>query len=111
MPLSPDFYRSAMQQLSSARPVTGRKMFGGAGLYLDGAFFCILDDDKVFFKVDDATKAAYEEAGMGVWVMAGQPNDKYRELPAEVYADLETLGVWIDASAEVARRGAAKKKR
>lgn len=109
MPLSPDFYRSTLAQLSSARPVTVKKMFGGAGVYFGEAFFCILDDDKIFFKVDEATVGAFEEAGMGVWMMGGQPNAKYRELPAAVFEDLETLGDWIDASVEVARRKPARK--
>lgn len=109
MPLSPEFYRSTLDRLSSIRPITAKRMFGGAGVYLDGAFFCVLDDDKIFFKVDSKTATEYEAAGMGPWMMGGQPNDKYRELPPHVLDHDDLLGEWMDASARVASVGGKKK--
>jgi TfoX/Sxy family transcriptional regulator of competence genes len=38
-------------------------MFGGVGLYLDGLFFALIDDDTLFFKTDEATRKRYESAG------------------------------------------------
>jgi DNA transformation protein len=104
MPLSPEFLSRVNTQLSAARPVRTRKMFGGLGIYLDEAFFGVCDDDKTFFKVDDTNIEAYESRGMGSWIMGGQINDKYREVPGDVMADPGELGDWIDAAAEVAKR-------
>lgn len=43
--------------------VTGRRMFGGYGLYLRGQFFAILIDDEVYFKTDEDTRVAYKKHG------------------------------------------------
>lgn len=104
MPLSPDFYKSTLDILSSTRPIRAKKMFGGAGIYLDEVFFAVLDDDKIFFKIDAETVAAYETLGMGPWLMAGEPQANYRELPPSVLQDPTKLGEWMDASAAAAQR-------
>jgi DNA transformation protein len=104
MPISPEFTSRVIAQLTAARPVRTRKMFGGLGIYLDEAFFGICDDDKTFFKVDDSNIAEYESRGMGPWIMGGQINDKYREVPDSIMKDPVELGDWIDASAQVALR-------
>ena len=52
------------EQLARVRPVTSRKMFGGVGVYAEGAFFALLDNDTLFFKVDDTTRPAFEACGM-----------------------------------------------
>ena len=54
-----------MDQLNSLGPVTVRKMFGGAGLYLDGTIFAVVANDALYFKVDDSNRPDYEAAGMG----------------------------------------------
>jgi DNA transformation protein and related proteins len=104
MPLSAEFLSRATAQLNAARPVRTRKMFGGLGIYLGEAFFGVCDDDKTFFKVDDENIQEYESRGMGPWIMGGQINDNYREVPDGVMADPGELGDWIDAAAEVAAR-------
>jgi hypothetical protein len=48
---------------------------------------------------------------MGPWILGDQPNLKYRELPAEILADLDHLGKWIDDSAAAAERLAKKPKK
>jgi DNA transformation protein and related proteins len=109
MPLSADFIGRVTEQLNAARPVRTRKMFGGLGIYLDEMFFGVCDDDKTFFKVDDHNIAAYESRGMGPWIMGGQLNDNYREVPDAVMAEPSELGEWIDAAVEVAKRRKTKK--
>ena len=79
-------------------------MFGGAGIYIDEVFFCVLDDDKIFFKVDNQSVAVYEELGMKPWLMGGEAQTNYRELPPSVYDDPEKLGEWMEESAAAAVR-------
>lgn len=110
MPVSPEFVTKACARLSEVRPVTFKKMFGGLGFYCEGEFFAVGDDDKICFKVDERTVASYEERGMGPWMMGGQENPAYRELPQEIFDDLGRLGEWIDAAVEVSRRKKVKKK-
>lgn len=111
MPLTPEFVTRTTATLQSVRPVRIKRMFGGLGIYLDEAFFGIADDDRLYFKVNEATAGKYEAKGMGPWITPQFQNDKYREVPAEVTADPSILGEWIDESAEVARNAKAKKAR
>lgn len=104
MPLTPGFYASTLEVLSSVRPIRAKKMFGGAGIYLDEVFFAILDDDRIFFKVDSETVSAYEAMGMGPWMLGDEAQSNYRELPPAIYNDLDRLGEWMDASAAAAVR-------
>ncbi|CAN5773321.1 hypothetical protein BH23GEM3_BH23GEM3_03900 [soil metagenome] len=41
------------------------KIIRRVGLYSDGLFFALPDDDALYFKVDDAICADYAAAGMG----------------------------------------------
>lgn len=55
-------------------------MFGGAGLYRDGVMFGILDDDAVFFRVDDALQAELEAQGSVAWVHSMKPDGSIRSM-------------------------------
>lgn len=110
MPISPEFYNATLEKLSQARPIRAKKMFGGAGVYHNEVFFSVLDDDKIFFKVNDDTVKAYEDLGMTPWLMDGVPQNKYRELPGSILNDPGQLGEWIDASVEAAKSNKKPKK-
>jgi DNA transformation protein len=66
MPILPDDYlHYVLDQLDDVGEVSVRRMFGGYGLYLDGAFFAIISRANVlYFKVDESTCADYEALGM-----------------------------------------------
>lgn len=51
--------------LSPLGDITVKRMFGGAGIYSDGLFFAIIENDTLRFKVDDTNRADFEAAGMG----------------------------------------------
>lgn len=113
MPITQAFLEATIARLSAARPVTYRKMFGGAGVYLDGFMFAVLDDDRVYFKVDEVNEGRYVDAGTDLFVYdpskgATMP---YREVPPKVWESPNTLGEWMDASVEVVKRKKAGKKR
>jgi len=97
--------------MSKARPVRARKMFGGGGIYFNDIFFAIFDDDRVFFKVDAQTSGDYEARGMGPWILEGEPNENYRELPADIWSNLDKLGEWIEAAAAAAERLSKRKRK
>ena len=40
--------------------VSGRRMFGGVGVYLDGIFFALIDDGAIYLKTSDETRPAFE---------------------------------------------------
>lgn len=107
MPVSPSYKAFVLEQLSAVSPVTGRSMFGGVGIYAEGLFFALMDDDRVYFKVDDATRPRYEAAGMGPFdpfKNGEQVMNGYYELPGEVLEDEERLPEWMREALAVAAR-------
>ncbi len=109
MPVSPGFRTYVLEQLSALGPVAARAMFGGLGLYHEGYFFGLVDDDVLYLKVDDDTRGDYERAGMGPFrPSAGEgPTMGYYEVPAEVLEDRTALGEWAAKAVDVARRKVA----
>ena len=55
-------------------------MFGGAGLYRDGIMFAILDDDVVFFRVDDKLEADLKAQGSVPWSYSMKRDGAVREM-------------------------------
>lgn len=113
MPVSDAFRDYVLEQLAGLGAVTVRRMFGGAGIYHGGLFFAVLDDDQLFFKVNDDTRPAYMAAESGPFApMPGEaPMRGYYEVPAEVLDDRERLVEWARGAVNVARAMAKPKKR
>jgi TfoX/Sxy family transcriptional regulator of competence genes len=64
--VSDGFRTFVLDQLARTTPgLRARSMFGGVGLYAGDLFFALMDDDVLYFKVDDNTRARFEELGMG----------------------------------------------
>ena len=112
MPVTDAAVQSLLSPMSAVRPITSRKMFGGVGIYCDGVFFAVIDDDRLYFKVDAGNLADYEARQAAQWTIEGPTGGAmpYREVPKEVLDDGEMLGEWIDRSVEVAQRKKSKKK-
>ncbi len=110
MPLSPDYRAYALEQLERAAPVTAKTMFGGAGLYLDGLIFGLLDDDRTFFKADETNAVLFDAHGTDWFHPYGDERTMpYREVPVEVLEDPDELRGWIEAAVEIAKRKKAAK--
>lgn len=99
-------YRAWIEEtLGRVTPVRTRSMFGGVGVYADDVFFALVDDDVLYFKVDDRSRADFEERGMGPFRPYGpdKPAMKgYHQLPPDVLDDPEELERWMRRSIDVA---------
>ena len=105
MAVSTDFRDFVIEQLAPAGRVAPRAMFGGVGLYLDGLFFALIDDDTLYFKVDDMTRGRYERAGSRPFCPYPDEPDKamgYWQVPAEVLEDPDELATWAREAMGVA---------
>ncbi len=101
--------------------ITIRRMFGGAGVYCDGAIFALVADDGVWFKVDDVTREEFEAAGLApfeVEMNGKRGTMSYYNAPEEIFDDNDALAHWMRLALGAARRGkkpktkqAAKKKK
>ena len=85
-------------------------MFGGLGVYAEGIFFALADNDRLYFKVDSSNQADFEEAGMEpFYPFEGAKPMRYWELPPAVLNQPSELKVWVDKAIHVAERAKKKK--
>lgn len=87
---------------------TARRMFGGTGIYAEGAMFAIAMGEELYLKVDEESRAEYEELGSGPFA----PNERqtirsFYEVPAEVASDDAELAAWAHRAIDAARRAQA----
>ena len=109
-----DGYKAFIEeQLQVAGVVTSKRMFGGLGLYLDGTFFGLIDDDVLYFKVDDSTRAEFVRLSSRPFQPYGDDSYsmQYYEVPADVLEDRALLKEWTDKAVAVARRSATARKK
>lgn len=112
MAVTPEYREFVLEQLGRVAPVTSRAMFGARGVYSNGFFFAVLDNDTLYLKVDDTTRPDYEAAGMGPFrPFEGAASMQYYELPPDLLEDAERLRPWVDAAIDVARRSRKGKKK
>jgi DNA transformation protein len=90
-------------------PATGRAMFGGRGLYLDGTFFGVIFDGKLYFRTDDESRPEYVKRGMpALQPPPHRPRgpktvDRNFEVPPNVLADARLLKEWALRAAAAKR--------
>lgn len=89
--------------------VTSKRMFGGYGLYLEGAIFAIITSDTdLYFKVDDSNRAQYEAINSYPFVYSGWKDPKrkpitmpYWHIPEEIMENREKIEQWVHQSAAI----------
>ena len=107
MTVSPSFRTLVIEQLSRVRKdIRTKNMFGGVGIYAGELFFALIDDDLVYFKVDNANRPSFEELGMGPFMPAGEGGEvmQYYQVPEEILEDPDALMSWVEGSIAVAQR-------
>ena len=96
-----------LDQLSALPDLRTKAMFGGHGLYQADRFFGILMEGRLYFKVDDASRAAFVERGMGPFTYEKARRTlamNYFEVPPEVLENREELVAWANRAIQVAAR-------
>jgi DNA transformation protein len=112
MAVSANFLTFVLEQLGGVRELSSRRMFGGVGLYSGETFFAVLDNDTLFFKVDDATRPAYIKRKMPPFQPMPDmpPMMGYYQVPPGVLEDADALAKWAAEAIEVGKRAPAKKR-
>ncbi|MBI5137033.1 MAG: TfoX/Sxy family protein [Nitrospirae bacterium] len=113
MAVSSEFLDYVRDQLTPAGRVTVRRMFGGVGIYLDGLFCALIDDDVLYLKVDDRNRDAFLAAGCGPFRPTGPDGMvmNYHPVPAHVLEDADTLAGWARTARQVAADAKPKGRR
>ena len=113
MSVSDSFLAFALEQLAGVRELSHRKMFGGVGLYSGESFFGVIDNDTLFFKVDDETRPKYKKRRMPAFApIPGKPSmEGYYQVPPSVIEDADDMTTWAIEAIAVAQRAPVRKKR
>jgi len=111
MSVGANYIQYVLDLLRVIGPVSAKRMFGGAGLYLDGSFFALIADDVLYFKVDDTNKADYLNAGTAPFKPFGTYEMSYYEVPADVLEDDEQLKEWAQKAVVAAMRKAGPRRK
>lgn len=112
MPVSNDYFQYVIEQLDRLPQVTSRRMFGAMGLYSSGVFFGIVDNDTLFFKVDDSTRESYTARGSAAfrpYKDRPEVSMSYFHVPVDILEDADELVAWARAAVRAAAAIAAAK--
>ncbi|HAT1611223.1 TPA: TfoX/Sxy family protein [Raoultella planticola] len=97
-------------ELSGWAHITTRPLFGAVALCRDGVVFAMVWKGSLYFKVDNASRAAYEAAGSHALGYVSEGNDhalkSYWEVPVDVLEDNETLTEWAQQAWSAALKAA-----
>jgi DNA transformation protein len=106
MAVSNSYLTFVLEQLTGVPDAVTKRMFGGVGIYSGETFFAVIDNDTLFFKVDDTLRPQYVGRGMspfqpmpGKGAMTG-----YYQVPSDVLEDADQLAKWAKQSIGVGQK-------
>jgi DNA transformation protein and related proteins len=113
MTVSAGFIETITEQVAPLGHITVRKMFGGAAVYCGGQVFALIDDDVLYFKVDDQTRSAFEAETCGPFTYqtkAGQHiMAAYHRVPDRLLDEPDELLDWARRALSVGQRAVKAK--
>ena len=112
MAVSPEFQAYLAEMFAPIPGVGFRRMFGGLGVYHDGAMFGLVADERLYFKIDALTEPRFAAAGAEPFVYTGKGKPiqmSYWTAPDDSLDDPDAFAAWARLGIKAARRAAAKK--
>ncbi len=113
MSLNQDILNYYTERLSLLGKVSIKRMFGGAGFYMNGRMFALTDGDDVYLKADEENRARFESRKMKQFApFDDKPEMRmhYYSLSSEDLEDDDTLRELGTLAVEASARAAQKKK-
>ena len=114
MTVQPQYLEFILEQLAALPALRSNRMFGGVGLYSDGLFFGLIDDDTLFFKTGESNSEEYRARNMPRFMpFPDRPEAVlgYHQVPADIIEDAESLVSWARKAVAVALNAQAAKQR
>ena len=110
MAVSDSYLSFVLEQLDGVKHVVTKRMFGGVGIYSDGKFFAVIDNDTLFFKVDETLARRYRDKGMPPFapIPGAKPMMGYYQVPPDILEDAEALARWAKDSLAIAASSKVK---
>ena len=108
-----EFVEHVVETMRVFGAVEAKAMFGGWGLYHQGAFFALVAGDTLYLKTDAQNRALFEAERLGPFVFASKDGKKtamsYRRAPDEALENPAVMAQWARYAYEAALRAAAAK--
>jgi DNA transformation protein len=96
-------------------PVDVRRMFGGAGVFVDGLMIALISREVIHLKADGETIPEFEHERLSPFTYSTSKGEQkltsYWRMPDRLYDDTEELAQWARKAHEVAMRAAARKRK
>jgi DNA transformation protein len=93
-------YERVIESLHPLGDMTGKKMFGGYGIFESGTMFALVNSEgRVFFKADESNRWRFQEAGAD-----RHGKMPYYQVPDTVLRDEDLLFEWAIESIEIAHK-------
>lgn len=93
------------------RTVSVRAMFGGHGVYVDGLFVAIVDDDVVYLRADDRNRAEFSALGLSPFAYTTKDGSRhemsYHRAPDDALESAHAMAPWARSALGAALRAAA----
>ena len=85
---------------SGFRPVSVRRMFGGAGVYCDGTMFALVSGGAIYLKAGERNDADFDAERLEPFSYRTRNGKRavmsYRRMPDRLYDDPEELARWAE---------------
>jgi DNA transformation protein len=114
MRVSDGFLALLQDQLSDLGTVTARRMFSGAGVYIDGVIFALVIDDVLYLKTDEESRAAFEAEGLEPFSFVKQGrriSTSYWRAPELLLDDRAELQRWAARALQAAKKSRSRSAR
>ena len=115
MVASKGFAEFLHEQLAPLGRITTRRMFGKTGVFCDGLMLGMVAENTLYFRVDDANRATFNEAESFPplnYKKKGRSIDlSFWRAPDRLIDEPDELVAWAQAALAAARRVAAKRGR
>ncbi len=96
-------------------PIDVRRMFGGAGIFVDGRMIGLVSRDVIYLKADAETIPSFEHEGVAPFSYATKNGEhkltSYWRMPDRLYDDPEELARWARAAHGAAQRKAERSRK
>jgi DNA transformation protein len=109
----PPFVSHCLELLAPLGAVRARRMFGGHGLYVADVFVALIADDRLYMKVDEQSRAAFERAGCEPFAYSRRDRDAvtlgYWSAPEEALDSPGAMAPWARLALAAALRAQAQR--
>jgi DNA transformation protein len=93
-------------------PVSVRRMFGGAGIFVEDRMIGLVSREIIYLKADKATIPDFEREGLAPFGYSTKNGERkltsYWRIPDRLYDDPEDLARWARGAYAVAMRAATR---